>query len=109
MCYFSAMHPATTAVAVAVLVLDGVVTFDLGVPLLVFGSLPDHYELTLCAPAPGAVPSSDGYSLNVERGLDELDRADTLVVPGYDLDLPVPAATLRALRQAHARGVRMVS
>jgi transcriptional regulator GlxA family with amidase domain len=113
MCYFSAMqvrsHPTTAVSNLAVLVLDGVVTFDLGVPLLVFGSLPDHYELILCAPEPGAVLSSDGYSLNVDRGLDELLRADTLVVPGYDLDRPISAATRQALRQAHARGVRMVS
>ena len=93
----------------AVLVLAGVVTFDLGVPLLVFGSLPGHYRLTLCASEPGAVLSSDGYSLNVERGLDELDRADTVVVPGYDLDRPIPAAAVEALRRAHAGGARMVS
>ncbi len=99
-----------TAVAnVAVLVLEGVVTFDLGVPLLVFGVLPEHYKHTLCASRPGTVSSSDGYSLNVDRGLDELARADIVVVPGYDLDRPVPDATLRALRQAHARGARMVS
>ncbi|WP_199443065.1 GlxA family transcriptional regulator [Umezawaea beigongshangensis] len=102
-------HSATTVTTLAVLVLDGVVTFDLGVPLLVFGSLPHHYELTLCALEPGAVRSSDGYSLNVDRGLDELFRADMVIVPGYDLSQPVPDAALRALRRAHASGVRMVS
>ncbi|WP_410608219.1 GlxA family transcriptional regulator [Amycolatopsis sp. lyj-109] len=102
-------HPRAVAEKIAVLILDGVVTFDLGVPLLVFGSLPEHYKLTLCAPDLGAVLSSDGYSLHVGHGLDELARADTVVVPGYDLDRPIPAAASTALRRAHAAGVRMVS
>ncbi|MHA6764028.1 GlxA family transcriptional regulator [Streptacidiphilus sp. PAMC 29251] len=102
----SLAHPVTN---IAVLVLDGVVTFDLGVPLLVFGSLPDRYRITLCAPEPGAVPSVDGFSLSIDRGLSQLARADTLVVPGYDLDRPVPASALLALRRVHRAGVRIVS
>lgn len=105
----SPVRASTAASNLAVLVLDGVVTFDLGVPLLVFGSLPDHYRVTLCTTDPGPVPSADGFSLHVGRGLDELVRADTLIVPGYDLDRPVPETALLALRRAHAAGVRMVS
>jgi len=105
----SPVRAATTANKLAVLALDGVVTFDLGVPLLVFGSLPNYYRVTLCAAELGPLPTADGFSLNVDRGLDELAQADTLVVPGYDLDRPVPEATLLALRRAHEAGVRMVS
>jgi transcriptional regulator GlxA family with amidase domain len=100
---------ATTAHALAVLVLDGVVTFDLGVPLMVFGALPADYRITLCTPKPGTVPSLEGMSLSFSHGLDTLLRADTVVVPGYDLNKPPPAPALRALHQAHARGARMVS
>lgn len=113
MCYFPAMvspaRPDTAVRNVAVLALNGVVTFDLGVPLLVFGALPDRYRITVCAPEPGPVPTFDGFSLGAERGLEELDRCHTLVVPGYDLDRPLPTAALLALRRAHTAGVRMVS
>ncbi|TJZ59155.1 helix-turn-helix domain-containing protein [Streptomyces piniterrae] len=105
----SSTPPATAAHNLAVLVLDGVVTFDLGVPLLVFGAMPDDYRTALCTSEPGTVASLDGFSLSVSHGLDTLVRADTVVVPGYDLDRRVPAATLQALRQAHANGARMVS
>lgn len=37
--------------------------------------------------------SSGGFSLNVDRGLGEPARADTPVVPGYDLDRPIPACS----------------
>ncbi|MCG8920417.1 helix-turn-helix domain-containing protein [Actinokineospora sp. PR83] len=105
----AAARPVTGVDDIAVLALDGVVTFDLGVPLLVFGALPDRYRLTLCAPEPGAVPTIDGFSLGVDRGLDELVRAGTVVVPGYDVDRPVPPAALRALLRAHAAGTRLVA
>jgi transcriptional regulator GlxA family with amidase domain len=44
------------------------------------------------------------------HGLDALDEAHTIVVPGIDdLDRPVPHAVCRALADAHARGARVVS
>ena len=100
---------------VAVLVVPSVVPFDLGVPAQVFGyPRPDlgvqRYRLTVCAAAPGPVRTSIGFSILVEHGLRALDRAHTIVVPGVDdLDTPFPAAALRALRRAHARGARIVS
>ncbi|NUK01375.1 helix-turn-helix domain-containing protein [Streptomyces lunaelactis] len=94
---------------VAVLILDRVLTFDLGIPLLVFNALPDEYQVVLCTPEPGVVPTYEGFSLNISDGLDAATRADTLIVPGYDLDRPLPQAALRALRRARAEGTRLVS
>ncbi|GJF34228.1 AraC family transcriptional regulator [Kitasatospora sp. NE20-6] len=103
--------PAGPPHQVAVLVLDGFLPLDLGIPAQVFArraGLP--YRLTLCAPVPGQVPSASGFSVTVESGLDALGRADTVVVPGFADPLrPFEPAVVGALRAAHARGARMVS
>jgi transcriptional regulator GlxA family with amidase domain len=55
------------------------------------------------------VPSTAGYAIQAERDLDALADADTVVVPGY-LPLDDPGeAVCSALRQAAARGARVVS
>jgi AraC family transcriptional activator FtrA len=53
---------------------------------------------------------ADGFAIAVPRGLGALRNAETIVVPGIDdLSLPVALPVARALRRAHARGVRLVS
>ncbi|HVN51036.1 MAG TPA: DJ-1/PfpI family protein, partial [Acidimicrobiales bacterium] len=68
------------------------------------------YRLTICTPAPGSVPLEGGMTLQVDRGLDAMRRADTVVVPGWcgrsASDHP---ELVEELRRAHRRGVRMVS
>jgi transcriptional regulator GlxA family with amidase domain len=56
------------------------------------------------------MPTTSGPSLHVERGLDALAEADTVLVPGFDPTAwPPPVAVLDALRAAHARGARVAS
>lgn len=96
---------------VAVLVLPFVVAFDLAVPAQVFGH-PDEaerYRLTVCAREPGIVPSTTGFGIQVRSGLEALEAADTVVVPGYAPHDEPPAEVLAALRRAAARGTRMLS
>jgi len=104
------MIPAMPAVAVhrvAVLALPDVVLFDLAVPFQVMGR---HYRVEPCAPSPGSVPTTSGLAIEVARGLDALDEADTILVPGFDpRPWPPPPNALNALRQAHARGARIAS
>ncbi len=58
---------------------------------------------------PGLVPCSTGYAVHTEHGLEALAAADTIVVPGY-LPLRDPGEQVgQALRQAAARGARVVS
>ncbi|WP_405884966.1 MULTISPECIES: GlxA family transcriptional regulator [unclassified Streptomyces] len=96
---------------VMVLVLDGALPLDVGIPTQVFHSrdgLP--YELTVCGVAAGTVPSSEGFGYTVPQGLDALTRADTIIVPGYaPVGRPIPAAVHEALRRAHSRGARIAS
>src|SRR3712207_6957736 len=69
---------------VAVLALHGVVAFDLSVPAQVFGHRVERrrYALKVCAPRPGPVPTSTGFSVLAEHGLDAVTEADTVIVPG---------------------------
>ncbi|MGP3985917.1 GlxA family transcriptional regulator [Streptomyces sp. 3N207] len=96
---------------VAVLVLDGVLPLDMGIPAQVFTAVPDEpYEMVLCGRSAGPVPTAAGFAVTVTAGLEALERADTVVVPGYAPHLSeVPAAVLEALAAAHARGRRLVS
>jgi len=92
---------------VAVLALDGVVPFDLSVPIEVFGRARlaggcPAYEVRVCA----ATRSVDAglLTLRVSHGLDALADADTIVVPGIaGLDDPVPPTVFDALRRAPGR------
>src|SRR4051812_26931110 len=92
---------------IAVLALESVVAFDMATPAQVFRG---PYAVELCALRAGPVPTSTTFAVVADHGLEALERADTVVVPGYDtIDRPPPAAALEALRAAHARGARMVS
>ncbi|MFD3838051.1 GlxA family transcriptional regulator [Streptomyces sp. NPDC058642] len=99
---------------VAILALDQVVPFDMAAPMQVFDwtRLPDGrppYRVRLCAASP-EVRADGGFSLRVERGLEALTDADTVVVPGCSPAAgPTPAPVLEALRQAAAAGTRIAS
>ncbi|MEU0189598.1 helix-turn-helix domain-containing protein [Streptomyces afghaniensis] len=102
---------------VAVIVDDGTNPFEVGVATELFGlprpelGLPGPlYEVTLCAPAPEIRMNHGFFTLTGVRGLDAVDRADTLVVPGRpDNVVPRAPAVLDAIRRAHARGARIMS
>jgi transcriptional regulator GlxA family with amidase domain len=96
---------------VVALALPDVVAFDLSIAAQVFGHREEEmYEFLLCAPAPGPVPTTTGFALLAEHGLDALQQAGTVVVPGYeDPRTELPETVLDALRAAARRGARMVS
>jgi transcriptional regulator GlxA family with amidase domain len=94
---------------VAVVVLPGVIPLEFGTATQVFGRDP-HYDLTVCAEGRAAPVPGSGLVINTSAGLEGLECADTVIVPGYeDVDVTVSAAVLDALRVARARGVRLVS
>src|SRR5947209_2368359 len=96
---------------IAVLALDGVVAFDLATPCQVFRSVePEPYEVRVCAERPGPVATSSGFDLVAPYGLEALDGAGTVIVPGVDdLRAARPEPVLEALRAAAAPGARIVS
>ena len=99
--------------SVAVLALDGVVPFDLGIACEVFGTarLADDaaaYRVEVCGAS--ARVRSQGFSIEVAHDLRRVERADTVIVPGiYDPGRAVDEAVLDAIRGAWAAGARLVS
>ncbi|MFF5844244.1 GlxA family transcriptional regulator [Streptomyces massasporeus] len=75
----------------------------IGIAILVAGP-------ALIAPTPEIRMNHGFFTLTGVRGLDTVDRADTLVVPGRpDNVVPRGPDVLDAIRHAHARGARVVS
>ena len=99
---------------VAVLVYDGLCTFEFGIAVEMFGlprpEFDDWYRFGLCAVDDGPMRAAGGMRVLAEGGLDGIARAGTVIVPGWrGVDSPPPAALLDALRKAHARGARLMS
>ncbi len=98
---------------IAILVLDGVVAFDMSTPIEVFGRtrLPngqDAYRVILCAPTEEI--DAGIFTLRVPWRLDKLVEADTIILPGLaDPMLPIPHDVFVALRDAATRGTRIAS
>ncbi|MFC9327071.1 GlxA family transcriptional regulator [Kitasatospora sp. NPDC057015] len=89
-------------------------TFPLACAAEVFGdhgpTIPARYAFEVCTEHPGPVRTEAGYDLLVTAGLDALERADTVVVPGWQqpAGAEVPPAVVAAVRRAHGRGARIV-
>jgi transcriptional regulator GlxA family with amidase domain len=95
---------------VVALIATEVVAFDLAIPAQVFGQERSRYSFAVCAPEPGAVPTEHGFDVVVPYGLEALEAADTVVVPGIgDRAWPLPEEALAALRDAAGRGARVAS
>lgn len=104
--------PSSRFRRVAVLVLEGAKPLDVGIPAQVFttrASMP--YEVRVCGAAPGLVTGGDGLSYHVAHGLEALEWADVVFVPGYrfpDREDP-PGPVVAALVAAHGRGARLAA
>lgn len=104
--------PPAAAPLVAVVAFDRISPFHLSVPCVVFGE--DHpgappYRLAVCALESGPLRTSAGFDIHATRGLRALAQADIVIMPSWrDPSEPIPAALLRALRAAHARGACVV-
>ncbi|MGW7072905.1 helix-turn-helix domain-containing protein [Streptomyces sp. NPDC054855] len=98
--------------SVALAVTHGMLHFELAVAHEVFGSAPDAvaipwYDLSVCGPKS---VSFGAFRLEPDGGLDRLEGADTVIVPGWaDIDMKPPAALIDALRAAHRAGARIAS
>lgn len=104
---------------VAVVLLDGVHPFELGVVCEVFGldrsdeGLPVYDFAVVSAEAPGASLSTHvaGFTVATPYGLDRLEEADLVVVPAGSTYAvrEYPPEMLDALRRAVDRGARVLS
>ncbi len=99
---------------VAVIAFEGVNPFHLSVPCAVFGDDlarlgEPSYRLLICGERAGPIATLAGFDIEVRHGLNALAQADTVIVPAWrDPDERPSERLLEALRQAHARGSRLV-
>lgn len=98
---------------VAVVVLDGFVPLDVGIPCDVFGgfglpSQPHLYRVRVCAAR--RVVRAGAFEIRAPFGLDVVPSADTVIVPGIvDIEQRIPTSVIEALRGAWDRGARIAS
>ena len=98
--------------SVAFAAADGMLHFELALAYEVFGSAPDAvrgpwYEVSVCGTRPLRVGR---FLLEPDRGLDQLARAGTVIVPALaDVDAEPPPGLVEAVRTAHEAGARVVS
>ncbi|MEU4195538.1 helix-turn-helix domain-containing protein [Kribbella sp. NPDC026611] len=98
---------------VVVLALDGVLTFELGIPSRIFGSARDEsgrplYEVEICSVDGSPVTTDAGMTLHPASGPAVLGTADTIVIPPtQDVDWlragPLPTELSTALAMTRAR------
>jgi transcriptional regulator GlxA family with amidase domain len=88
--------------------------FELSVPCEVFGldrsELVDPwYAFFVAGTQPGPLDTGVGFTIETPHGIDDLRRADTIIIPAHYRDGEPPEALLDALRAAHRRGARVMS
>ncbi|MET0267040.1 MAG: transcriptional regulator FtrA [Duganella sp.] len=100
---------------VVALAYDQLCTFEFGCTVELFAlDRPElgvpWYEFSVCAAEAGPIRAAGGISVLAPFTLDLLDRADTIIIPGWrDADEPPPAALLDKIRAAYQRGTRLCS
>ncbi|WCM53687.1 transcriptional regulator FtrA [Pseudomonas sp. WJP1] len=100
---------------VAILAYDGLCTFEFGIAVEIFGlARPEFdfpwYSHQIAAVDQGPMRAMGGIRVLADGGLELLQQARTVIIPGWrDRQADVPEALLTALRQAHARGARLLS
>ncbi len=100
---------------VVALAYDGLCTFEFGIVVEMF-ALPrpelevDWYQFDVCSFERAPLRAMGGVTVQTTADVRALQRAGTIVMPGWrNVDERPPEALLKALRAAHARGARLVT
>src|SRR5215204_4355145 len=100
---------------VAAVIDQGALTFDFAIPCEVFGLdrseiIDPWYEFLVVAAGERRVRTQTGFVIDAPHGLEALERADTIVVPGWsDPEHEPSEALMESLVAAYDRGARLVS
>lgn len=105
-------HTGSEPIQVVVLAPEGVSAFHLSVPLIIFDIPPDDrplFQLRIAAEQAHVALSGRGIGVTADGGLELLDQADVVIIPGWvDLDLAPSAALIAKLIAANRRGAHVV-
>ncbi len=93
---------------------DGLCTFEFAIAVELFGlprpEMSSWYQFQVCSAEAGPLAAVGGVRITADAGIDALDRAGTIVIPGWrDIREPPAPDLVDALKAAHARGARLVS
>ena len=70
----------------------------------------EWYDFEVCSLERGPIRATGGILVEARRGLRSLQRAGTIVIPGWrNADETPPQSLIHALRTAHEEGARLVS
>ena len=109
--YHSAMHRSPWTVAVVVD--DDAHAFEYACVAAVFGlprpDLSPWYSMRTCGPRTGVFDTRTLMQVVATHTYAGLDRAGTIVVPGWRPEVPVPKLLVRKLQRAQDQGARLVS
>jgi AraC family transcriptional activator FtrA len=100
---------------VVALVYDGLCTFEFAIVAEIFGlARPEMgdgwYRFASAAIEPGPLRAHGGLTFSCDGGLDLLDQADLIIVPGWKgAGVAVPDQLAERLLAAHTRGARLAS
>jgi AraC family transcriptional activator FtrA len=100
---------------VVALAYDRLCTFEFGCTVELFAlARPElgveWYDFAVCAIEPGPIRAAGGIMVEAPYSPELLERADTIVLPGWrDADEAPPPALLAQIRSAHLRGARLCS
>ncbi|MGN9795730.1 GlxA family transcriptional regulator [Streptomyces sp. OZ13] len=89
-------------------------TFPLACAAEVFAdhgpAIPARYAFEICTRHPGPVRTQLGHDLMVTAGLEAVEHADTVLIPGWQQapGTEVPSPVVEVVRRAHRRGARIV-
>jgi AraC family transcriptional regulator, transcriptional activator FtrA len=109
------MSPAARRHLVVAVAYDRLCTFEFGCVVELF-ALPrpeldvDWYEFAVCSAERGPLRAAGGVNVSTRHSLRLLERADTIVIPGWrDAHEPPPPQLVRAVGAAYRRGARVCS
>lgn len=100
---------------VAILAYDGLCTFEFGIAVEIFGLTRPEFDFPwythqIVAVDQGPMRAMGGIQVLADGGMELLAEARTIIIPGWrDRSAAVPDELIAALRQAHARGARLLS
>ena len=97
---------------------DGLCTFEFGIVVEAFALARPELEARLDRPwyrfstaaVEAPIRAMGGIRVAADTGIERLEEADTIVIPGWrSIDAEPPEALLAALRRARARGARLMT